>query len=153
MEDTVMKKVLTLIMVVVAVVTMSLTVFAALSPVSVGEWKVTAGSYATGKLGPANYKVNDDGTVTFYKAQNSDYTFEGWKVTGKYEVVSGNKMSAEYTIRPLSDLRVIEMYDCAAAGDEDENPTSPETGSNLLALGTVLLLSLSVAFVAKKRLA
>lgn len=148
-----MKKVLAVLLAVVAVITMSITVFAALSPTSVGEWDVTGGSYATGKLGPADFTVNADGTITFHKAAHSDYTFEGWKVTGKYEVVSGNSMSDTYTIRPLSDLRVIEMYDCAAAGDEDTNPTSPPTGSNLLALGALALLCLPVAFVAKKHLA
>jgi hypothetical protein len=148
-----MKKVISIILAIVVVSAMSLTVFAALSPVSVGEYKVVVGSYATGVLGEADYTVNDDGTITLNKAESSEYEFEGWKVTGKYEVVSGDKMSDRYTIRPLSDLRIIEMYDVAAAGDEDDSPWSPPTGSNLLALGAIALLSVSVAVVAKKRIA
>ena len=39
-----------------------------------------------------------------------------------------------------------------APGPDDDNPVSPPTGSNMLALGAVMLLSLSaVAVVAKKR--
>lgn len=147
-----MKKLLVSILVIVVVATMSLTVFAALSPVSVGEHKVTAGSYATGELGPADYVVNEDGTITLTRAAESEFEFEGWKITGEYEIVSGSLTGDTITIRPLSDVRIIEMYDCAAAGAEDDGPTSPETGSNLLAFGTVALLSLSVAYVAKKRL-
>ncbi len=148
-----MKKVLVSVLVIVILATMSLTAFAAASPVSVGEYTVTVGSYATGELQPADYTVNPDGTITVRRAASSELEFEGWKISGKYEIVSGSLMGDTLTIRPLGDIRVIEMYDCAAAGAEDTNPTSPPTGSNLLALGAIAMLSLSVAVVAKKRLA
>ena len=152
-----MKKMLAIVLAFVIVAVLSVTAYAALSPVSVGEYEIIVGSYATGVLGDANYTINADGTVTLIKAASSDYAFEGWKITGKYEVVSGNEMSDVYVIRPKSDLRIIEMYDNPAAkgeaGYSDDSPTSPVTGSNLLALGAIALLSLSGAVVAKKRLA
>ncbi|MGI6248089.1 MAG: hypothetical protein ACOYJX_01600 [Acutalibacteraceae bacterium] len=146
-----MKKVLAVMLALVFVGAFALTAFAALSPVSVGEYKVVVGSYATGKLGPGDYTVNPDGTVTLRKAAESDYEFEGWKISGKYEVVSGDEKSDVYVIRPLSDLRIIEMYECDAAGDEDGYEKSPPTGGSMLALGALALISLPVAYVAKKR--
>jgi len=167
-----MKKGLALIMAVVVLLTMSLTVFAALSPVSVGEWKVTFGSYASGQFKLGTYKINDDGTITCTKAKYSKYEFLGWRITGKHEIVSKTYTTAisgslivnysaalkedVITVRPLGDIKIVELYDCPAAGAEDDNPTSPQTGNNLLILGPVVLLALSVAFVAniaKKRLA
>lgn len=150
-----MKKLLVSMLVVVVAVTMSLSVFAAVSPVSVGEFKVTLLTNASGELlpmDPSTYTVNDDGTITLTRSADSKYEFEGWKVEGEYEIVSGSLTGDTVTIRPLSDITITEMYKLDAAGAVDDGDKSPPTGSKLLAFGTVALLSLSAAYVAKKRL-
>lgn len=150
-----MKKLLVSMLVVVVAVTMSLSVFAAVSPVSVGEFKVTLLYNASGELLPmdsSTYTVNDDGTITLTRSADSKYEFEGWKVEGEYEIVSGSLTGDTVTIRPLSDITITEMYKLDAAGAVDDGDKSPPTGSKLLAFGTVALLSLSAAYVAKKRL-
>lgn len=150
-----MKKLLVSILVIVVALTMSLSVFAAASPVSVGEFKVTLLSNASGKILPmdaSDYTVNDDGTITLTRHAESEFEFESWKVEGEYEIVSGSLTGDTVTIRPLSDLTITEMYNLEVAGAVDDKPTSPPTGSNLPALGAVALFSLSAAYVAKKRL-
>lgn len=149
-----MKKMFSIFVAVALIAALSLTAFAYTpSPVSVGEFKVTVDSYATGELGPGTYTVNDDGTITVYRSAESDYEFLGWKIYGEYEIVSGTLKSDTLTVRPLSDIRIVEMYDCPAAGAEDDSDTSPETGNNLVPLAVLSILSLSVAVVAKKRMA
>lgn len=149
-----MKKVLSVFVAVAIVAALSLTAFAYTpSPVSVGEFNVRVDSYATGELGPGSYTVNEDGTISVTRVAESDYNYLGWKIYGEYEIVSGTLKSDTLTVRPLSDLRIVEMYDCPAAGAEDDDPVSPPTGNNLAAYAALSLLSLSVVIVAKKRLA
>ena len=90
----------------------------------------------------------------------------GWYIEGEYEIVSGDLTSKELVIRPLSDIKVEEMYNVEGSKgyfepDDDkkpvkpnEDPESPKTSDNTLPLALVLSVSgLAVMLYSKKRLA
>lgn len=152
-----MKKFLAVIFAVVILATfMAVPAMAADSPSGEVVFKVEVNSFSTGKVSNGNYTTEGD-TIRLTVAEDSDYTFTGWVIEGKYEIVSGDLKSKELVIRPLSDVKVEESYDVkgsAGFGTTNDSDKAPDTG---VALPVVAFVALAGAFtvmvVSKKRLA
>lgn len=146
---------------------------AAKSPEAKPTFKIDITSFATGKEAPGKYIIEGD-TVRLIASEDSKYEFMGWYIEGEYEIVSGDLMSKVLVIRPLSDIKVEEMYNVEGSKgyiepdkepdqepDEDKKPTkpnkepeAPKTSDNTLTLASMLVLfGLAVMLYSKKRLA
>ncbi len=140
---------------------------AAKSPEAELTFKVEITSFASGKAAPGKYIVEGD-TVRLIATEYSEYEFMGWYIEGEYEIVSGDLMSKELVIRPLSDIKVEEMYNVEGSRgyieqepEEDKKPTkpneeseAPKTSDNTLVLASIFMVfGLAVMLYSKKRLA
>ena len=97
--------------------------------------------------------VNDGDTVEL-KVSDEDKEFEGWVITGDYDIVSGTLTSDELVIRPKSDLIIAEKYkDTVIEDDKDENESdkAPQTGNGLLMVTVLLTAGAFVGMVATKK--
>lgn len=110
--------------------TISFSVFAAGSPQ--GDKKV--------KVEITNNIDEDDKSVTYIvKGEdlkisiNEEYISDGykfikWKIVGDYEIISGTLTSKSLVIKPLSDVKVTQLFDIE--GLEEEKPDKQEGESN-----------------------
>ena len=102
--------------------------------------------------GGETVEVKDGETITLEKSDN-DVEFEGWVITGKYEIVSGTLTSDKLVIRPLGDVTVEENYKDVVADDKDDNDSdkAPQTGNGALMVTVLLTAGAFVAMVATKK--
>lgn len=115
-------------------------------------YKVTVVSYKAGSKTTGDYIENGD-TITL-TASDSKYTFTGWVIDGKYEIVSGSLKSKTLTVRPLSDLLVEESYNVQGSKgyvNSNNSSKSPKTGNNALAGAVVLTAGAFVVMAASKK--
>ena len=168
-----MKKLLALFSLVLSVVLLCTALaspaLAAKSPEAKPTFKMEVVSFATGEEAPGKYIVEGD-TVRLVAAEDSKFEFMGWYIEGEYEIISGSLTSKVLVIRPLSDIKVEEMYNVEGSRgyiepeqkpDDDKKPTkpnedaeSPETSDNTLFFALMLAVSgLAVMLYSKKRLA
>ena len=94
-----------------------------------------------------------DGDSIALKVSDNEKEFEGWVITGDYEIVSGSLSSEELVIIPKSDLVVEETYKDVVADDKDENDSdkAPQTGNGALMVTVLLTVGAFVAMVATKK--
>ena len=97
--------------------------------------------------GEAKCFYNDDGTVTFYAEETSE-PFVFWNVQGDYELIDDDYADLVFTIRPLSDLRVIASYESAMP----HKVVSPQTGDRSWIAVILLIMASVVACIAFLRL-
>ena len=103
--------------------------------------------------GGETVEVKDGDTITLEKS-DSELEFEGWEITGEYEIVSGSLTSDESVIRLLGDITVEENYkDVVDDDDKDENESdkAPTTGNGVLMVTVLLTAGAFVAMVATKK--
>lgn len=149
-----MKKILAVVFVVAILATfLTIPTFAAKSAEGELVYKVEVNSFSSGTSSKGNYVVEGD-TIRLTIADDSDYTFTGWVIEGKYEIVSGDLNSKELVIRPLSDIEVEESYDVkgsAGEGTTNDSDKAPETGNNALAVLFVVTAGAFVTMVALRK--
>ena len=150
-----MKKFIALAVAVVMAASFSVVAFAKSSPSGQTKHKVTVTSNKGGSSS-SNYKMtkNNDGTITL-TAVKGKYDFLHWQISGRYEIVSGSLKSGKIVIRPLSDLKVKQIFDVKGNGGKpnDGSGKSPKTGENgVTALGLTLVLALAGVAISKKQL-
>lgn len=151
-----MKKFIALAVAVVMAASFSVVAFAKSSPSGQTKYKVTVTSNKGGSSS-SNYKMtkNNDGTITL-TAVKGKYDFQRWEISGRYEIVSGSLKSGKIVIRPLSDLKVKQIFNIKGNGTKpnDGSGKSPKTGENgVTALGLTLVLALAGVAISKKQLA
>ena len=103
--------------------------------------------------GGETVEVKDGDTITLEKS-DSELEFEGWEITGKYEIVSGSLTSDKIVIRPLGDITVEENYKDVVDDDdknENESDKAPTTGNGALMVTVLLTAGAFVAMVATKK--
>lgn len=71
---------------------------------SADTYSVTVSASTGGTAQTSASSVTYDGTVTLTATPDTGYSFAGWDITGAYEVVTGTESSAEFTIRPESNI-------------------------------------------------
>lgn len=97
--------------------------------------------------------VTEGETVTL-EVSDTEKEFEGWKITGEYDIVSGTLTSAKLVITPKSDLTVEETYaDTIIQEDKNENESdkAPQTGNGVLMVTVLLTAAAFVGMVATKK--
>ncbi len=117
--------------------------------------------------------VQDGETVTLISNTKNDdddkYIFIRWSITGDYEIISGTLTSPTLVIKPLGDvkiLQVVEKYEEVdkdpdkkpdkkpskkPQGDKNDSETSPPTGDSIVyILSGLFLVSLMATVVFKK---
>lgn len=94
-----------------------------------------------------------DGDQYKLEATDDEKDFEGWEITGDYEIVSGTLTSKELVILPKSDLVVEAKYKDVVVEDKEENDSdkAPQTGNGALMLTVVLTAGAFVTMVATKK--
>lgn len=145
---------------------MATPALAAKSPEGELVYKIDVTSFATGNATPGRYIVEGD-TVRLIAAEKSDYAFMGWHIEGEYEIVSGTLKSKVLVIRPLSDIKVEEMYNVKGSlgyvepddtpdkepTKPNESPEAPQTSDNTLPFALMLVaVGVSAMLYSKKRL-
>lgn len=102
--------------------------------------------------GGSTVDVKDGDTVTL-KVSDDEKEFEGWVITGDYEIVSGTLTSEELVIIPKGDLVVEETYKDVIADDKDENDSdkAPQTGNGALMVTVLLTAGAFVGMLATKK--
>ncbi len=106
--------------------------------------------------------LEEGDTITLVATDEDGFTFEGWEISGDYEIVEGDESSKTLVIRPLGDLEIIELgtYEeeekpskPSKPGKPNDSETSPPTGTTntIFALGGLAVLFLAAAVVAKKK--
>ena len=95
-------------------------------------------------------EVKDGDTITLEK---SDEGFEGWEITGEYEIVSGSLTSDKIVILPKGDIVVKEIIKDVVEEDKDENESdkAPQTGNGALMVTVMLTAGAFVAMVVTKK--
>lgn len=95
-----------------------------------------------------------DGETIKITVSDDEKEFEGWVITGEYDIISGTLTSDEIEILPKGDLVVEEKYkDAAIEDDKDENESdkAPTTGNGALMVTVLLTAGAFVAMVATKK--
>lgn len=142
-----MKKFLAVLFSVVILATfMAVPAFAEQSPVGDVVHKVEI-------KGGDTIEVKDGDSVTL-KVTDEEKDFEGWVITGDYDIVSGTLTSTELVIIPKSDLVVEEKYkDAPVDTDKDENESdkAPQTGNTALMVTVLLTAGAFVTMIATKK--
>lgn len=159
-----MKKVWAMLLAVVMVFGLSVTAFAAESPVADVYYKVVLINGAGAKSDPQNIKKGVDFTAT---ADSAKGTFNSWsiyKADGTvakdgtdYTVTSGSLTATTIVIKPLNAVIVCGNYDGKTTNPltgEVNTSDSPKTGDfAVLYLSLIMLAAVGCGFVAKKQLA
>ena len=106
--------------------------------------------------GKVQKTVLPDGRVKIVAVPVGKNKFTEWTVIGNpYDIVEGDKTTAEIVIKPGTDLVVIANFGSSAPGKTDEGETSPQTQDNafagMAALAVVVLVAAAGVVVAKKR--
>lgn len=97
--------------------------------------------------------VKDGDTVTL-KVSDDEKEFEGWVITGEYDIISGTVTSDEIVILPKGDLVIEEKYkDTVIEDNKDENESdkAPQTGNGVLMVTVLLTAGAFVGMVATKK--
>ena len=157
-----MKKVFAMILAIALVMSLGMSVAAAVSPEGVSYYKVYVidGQGAETKVN----KVPVGETITITSTGKGD--FDLWmvyKLDGTpakegvdYIIVSGVMEGSPITIKPLANIIITGNYDGIKTKFEitNDEPNSPQTGDNtVIVLSAVMMLALAGAVVAKKQLA
>lgn len=133
------------------------------SPSGNAQFSINITNFNTGKPTSSKTAVKNGDTYTF-TADESDYDFTGWVISGDYEIVSGGLNQKTITIRPKSDVTVEQTYnvqgsqgygkDAIVVGKINASNESPKTGNQALAMVSVVAMGAFATMVlAKKRLA
>ena len=115
--------------------------------------------------------VQEGDTVTLISNTKNDdgdkYIFIRWSIKGEYEIISGSLTSPTLVIKPLGDvkiLQVVEKYedtdkepdkkpDKKPQGDKNDDETSPPTKDNVVYILSGMFLASLMATVVFKKLA
>lgn len=158
-----MKKVFALIIAVILVMSLSVTAFAAKNSPVVNPFntvQVINGQGANTEI----HKVNIGESVELVAKDNIG-KFDGWKVyltdgtpavPGTHYTIVGNLTDKTIVLKPLTNLIVTGNYNGKDTTFKIQNgeATSPKTGDTaVVAIASVMVLSLAGAVVAKKQMA
>ena len=159
-----MKKVLAIALVVVLMLGVSMTVFAAESPSAKTYNKVTV---VDGVAAKADVQTVEEGKTVELKADSKKGTFNSWKVyqaDGTPAVLNVHYTLADNTTLNSSTLKIVPLANLIITGNynnkhtsikvENGEVTSPSTGDAVTAILAVLaMVSLAGTYVAKKQFA
>lgn len=159
-----MKKIMAVLLATIMVLGLSVTAFAADSPVADEYYNVVVINGVGAKSDTQKIKKGVDYTV---KADSAKGTFNSWtvyKTDGTvakegtdYTVTSGSATSATFVIKPLNGVIVCGNYNSVTTNPltgEANTSDSPKTGDfAVLYLSLIMLAALGCGFVAKKQLA
>lgn len=146
-----MKKILSIGIVLVMMLTMAIGTFAATveSPVGDEEYLVEVERGTTG--GTVAVKDNGDGTYTITATPDSTHQFVRWDIVGQYEIVSGSVTSNVMVIKPLSDIKATGSFNGTTVDNGDHGNTSPETGVNVAPVVIIAVVAtLGAAYCTKR---
>lgn len=106
-----MKRVISIALVVMMVLTLTLSTAALTSPPVKEYYKITVGSEGKGHASSDTDKVQagTDGTVTFLAFEDGGF-FTKWVIDGKYDIVSGGEYDDQFIIKPLSDINAVAYF-------------------------------------------
>lgn len=156
-----MKKIIALVIAFAVFMSLGIVAFAEGSPEGNKKYNITITIN-----GEEEEKILQEGdTITLIATDEEGFSFEGWNITGDYEIVEGDENSEILVIRPLGDLQIEELgeWDEGNEGEEGEKPekpgkpndseTSPPTGNSyiFLTLGGLFILFSGVALFARKK--
>ena len=164
-----MKKIIALLLCALLLVSLSVTAFAAKSPVADEVFNVTIINGANAK---PNVSDNDGTKKVTVEADPDKGDFDEWviyKADGKtlavegvdYEIVKGELTSEKLVITPLKGIIICGNYGGISTKpvvkpdtDKDDSNKAPQTSDTLAtALSVVMIAALGFAVVAKKRIA
>ena len=106
-----MKKVISIALIVMMVLAMTVSASALVSPTPTDYYNMTVGSEGRGHAETSTDKVevNSDDSVTFTAYEDGGY-FTKWIVDGEYDVISGSEYDPEFVIKPHSDVNAIASF-------------------------------------------
>ena len=149
-----MKKLISVLLVVLMLGALCVCVFAdkdpVYSPTAPREWLVEYVDYGNGIPPIITNEIIPEGEVVRIESNpNSPYEFEGFEIQGEYEIVEGSLTGPYIVIRPLSDLVINEKYKGVidTTSPSDTSPSGPPTGFSPLWI-TVAFIVLAVCAVA-----
>ncbi len=159
-----MKKIIALIITLAVFMSLGMVALAEGSPEGNKKYNVTI----TINGNEEDKIISDGDTITLIATDEDGFIFEGWEISGEYEIVEGDENSKILVIRPLGDLQIEELgeWDEGNEGEEGEktekpekpgkpndSETSPPTGNSyiFLTLGGLFLLFSGVALFARKK--
>lgn len=137
------------------------------SPSGKPTYKVTIDYDIDIKENPVYDYIQEGDTVTLIANTKDDndnkYIFLRWSIKGEYEIISGSLTSPTLVIKPLGDvkiLQVVEKYedtdkdpDKKPQGEKNDDETSPPTKDNVVYILSGMLLTSLMATVVLKKLA
>ena len=157
-----MKKLFTLLMVVMMIVAIAVPAAAEISPKPEPEYNVDV-DVSEGE-GEANKTPNDDGTVTLEAKPSDGSNFIKWELEGEYEIISGSLTSPVLVIKPLTDVKanaffekdgsvVTKPADTTTAPVQKPTPgdKSPQTGTAPIFFAVAMLVAFVGATFAFKK--
>lgn len=154
-----MKKFFSVIFAIMMIFAMSFPTFAAGSPVAPTEGYTVEVIPSTGGTGVYNKYVDSEGNthIVLIAQPLKGFVFDHWEIEGKY-TANGKLTDPKLDITIFSDIDVTPIYkkssnsSTSSTIDVDNSGTSPQTGTNPLALSSVLAVSLAILGVGTIRI-
>lgn len=149
-----MKKIVSALVALMMVACLSITAFAAVSPVATINKDY--------KGGTATFEKDSESVITLTAKAKKGYKFLNWDIDGNYEVVSGSLDSKTVVIKlkgdvDLSDVDATPNFKKIAVtsddGNSDKDDVAPKTSDNGLGVLALSVLALGGLVVSKKKLA
>lgn len=147
-----MKKIVSALVALMMVACLSITAFAAVSPVATINKDY--------KGGTATFEKDSESIITLTAKAKKGYKFLNWDINGNYEIVSGSLENKTVVIKfkgevALEDVDATPLFKkiAVAADDDNKKPDSPKTSDNGLGVLALSVLALGGLVVSKKKLA
>lgn len=167
-----MKKIISLLVAVVAMLAVSVTSFAVKSPVAPPDFDVNIGGIidqnGNSKTDTSWIKVIKDGENLIISVEDGyEDFFIKWIITGEYEIIEGDLNSPTLVIRPLGNITIQQVVtdinakpntntdtdtNTGTPGKPNESPTSPSTGTAAGVLVVLMGACACTAVISKKNL-
>ena len=162
-----MKRIVSLLLVVIMALTFSLATIAADSTEDPGTDKVVSVGHTEG--GNCEFSFEDGGIIRLVASQSTGSKFTGWVIDGDYEIISGDLQSPELVIKVFKDstktpstlatdgsvvfgnlvakatfdnnTTVINTVAVKGSSGTGTTPESPKTGYSVLPIACVIALA------------